>query len=287
MPRRTPDLGWGHPLRAPEWVTPAAADTARAVLHATGEQAQPLAADRGQHLALTVLRIQEPHYRQLSRVFATAGLRLELPYFDDRVIETALAVRLHERRTPWQYKPLLAAAMRGILPEVIAARTTKGEFGEDVRAGLRRHLPDILELFADSALATCGLINPDLLRRQLLAPQVDNAAVHAFKPKPPAKQSSRSACAAPAKAAYNAPSPPPSTAAPTAPGPPGAPESAPTPSPPTPGSKSTTNPSANPTPPATTDPSSPSHPVCRSSSGRAGPAPTAFASGCVSHRQAP
>ena len=180
-PRRTPDLGWGYPLRAPVWVTPAAIDTTRALLRATGEQARALASDRGQHLALAILRRQGRAYRQLARVFATGGLRLELPYFDDRVIEAALAVRTHERTTPWRYKPLLVEAMRGLLPEVIAARTTKGEFGQDVRVGLRRHLPDILEVFVDSALAAHGLINPDQLRRELLAPQIDNAVMIAME----------------------------------------------------------------------------------------------------------
>jgi asparagine synthase (glutamine-hydrolysing) len=181
LARRTPTLSWGYPLRAAPWVTPAAADTARAVLHFTGNEARPLAADRGQHVVLTMLRMMGPAYRQLSRVFATAGLRLELPYFDDRVIEAALAVRPYERTTPWLYKPLLVQAMRGILPDVIAARTTKGEFGEDVRIGLRRHLGEILAFFADSALAAHGLINPDLLRRALLKPQVDNVAVFALE----------------------------------------------------------------------------------------------------------
>ncbi len=181
LPRRTPALDWGYPLRAPSWVTPTALDAARAVLHATDEQAQPLAGDRGQHSALAVLRMMGPAYRQLSRVFATSGLRLELPYLDDRVIEAALAVRAHERRTPWRYKPLLVEAMRGILPPEIARRSTKGEFGQDVRVGLRRHLPEILEVFADSALASHGLINPDQLRRQLLTPQIDNAVVRALE----------------------------------------------------------------------------------------------------------
>ncbi|MGH3698363.1 MAG: asparagine synthase-related protein [Pseudonocardiaceae bacterium] len=181
LPRRTPDLGWGHPLRAPVWVTPAAVDTTRAVLRSTGDEAQPLAADRGQHVTLAILRMMGPAYRQMSRLVAPAGLRLELPYLDDRVVEAALAVRPHERRTPWRYKPLLVEAMRPILPAAIAARTTKGEFGQDLRVGLRRHLPDILELFADSALAAGGLINPDLLRRQLLTPQVDWTVIFAVE----------------------------------------------------------------------------------------------------------
>jgi asparagine synthase (glutamine-hydrolysing) len=181
VPRRTPTLGWGHPLRAALWVTPAALEITRAMLRSTGDEAQPLAADPGQHLTLAILRMMGSAYRQLSGVFAPAGVRLALPYCDDRVVEAALAVRPHERRTPWRYKPLLAEAMRGILPEVLAGRTTKGEFGEDLRVGFRRHRPDILELFADSALATHGLIDPDLLRRQLLTPQADNTAVFALE----------------------------------------------------------------------------------------------------------
>jgi asparagine synthase (glutamine-hydrolysing) len=179
--RRTPDLGWGAPLRAPVWVAPATLDTAQTVLRRTAEQAQPLAADRGQHRILATLRTHGLHYRQLSGVFATAGLRLELPYLDDRVIEAALGVRTHERRTPWRYKPLLTEAMRPILPEVIATRTTKGEFSEDLRVGLRRHLAEILDIFADSALAVHGLINPDLLHRQLVTPHVDHLTVNALE----------------------------------------------------------------------------------------------------------
>jgi asparagine synthase (glutamine-hydrolysing) len=180
-PRRTPYLDWGYPLRAPQWVTPAACDTARAILRATAETARPLATDRGQHSTLTALRTTGPRYRQLARQYATTGPRLELPYLDDRVIETALAVRLDERITPWRLKPLLIDAMHDVLPAPIAARTTKGEFGEDVRVGLRRHLPDILAVFADSTLATHGLIDTDRLRRALLAPHVDWTAMFAME----------------------------------------------------------------------------------------------------------
>lgn len=181
LPGRTPRLGWGHPVRAPVWITPAAADAARAALRAAANGAEPLAGDRGQHNALAVLRIMGPHYRQMARAFATAGPQLELPYFDDRVVEAALVVRPHERASPWRYKPLLVEAMRSTLPERIAARTTKGEFGQDVRVGWRRHLPEILEIFADSALATHGLINPDLLRRELLTSQVNGTIISALE----------------------------------------------------------------------------------------------------------
>lgn len=117
--------------------------------HASGNPA--LTEDRAQDIAVSLVRTMGAHYRQLSRVFSTAGLGLRLPFFDDRVIETALAVRPHERSTPRQYKPLLVDAMRPVLPEVIAARTTKGNSGKMSvlgssasardRGGLRRFRP--------------------------------------------------------------------------------------------------------------------------------------------------
>jgi asparagine synthase (glutamine-hydrolysing) len=174
-------LDWGPPLRAAAWATPDAVATARRVLRATAEHAKPLAAQRGQHATLAVLGASGPAYRQLARVFAQSGVRLEMPYFDDRVIDTALSVRAHERRTPWRYRPLQAEALHDILPPEISARSTKGEFGQDVRDGLARNLPAVLALFADSALAATGLIDPDVLRDHMLAPQVDNTAVFALE----------------------------------------------------------------------------------------------------------
>lgn len=173
-PRRSPDMDWSFPLQAGRWATSSAVDIARAVLRSIGDEAQPLAADRGQHAALSVLRMTAPGYRQLAGVFAAGGISLQLPYLDDRVIEAALAVRPEERATPWRYKPSLVEAMRDILPESIAKRASKGEFSEDTRIGLKQYRSDILNFMADSMLAKRGLIDLDLLRRELLAPQTDN-----------------------------------------------------------------------------------------------------------------
>ncbi|WP_218952439.1 asparagine synthase-related protein [Amycolatopsis anabasis] len=179
--RYTPDLGWGHPLRAQTWSTPTAIDATRDLLYELAEQASPLAPQRGQHTTLAVLRMAGSGYRQMLRLFTTGGIQLDMPFLDTSVIEAALAVRAHERRTPWRYKPLLAEAMRGILPDTIAGRATKGHFSEDLRLGLKRNLPAILDLFTDSALAAHGLIDPDALRSRLLAPQVDHATTFALE----------------------------------------------------------------------------------------------------------
>jgi asparagine synthase (glutamine-hydrolysing) len=171
---RHPPLGWGlMPLRAPVWVTDAAVDAARSELRKTADMARPFAADRGQHQFLVALRATAPAYRQVAGLFGQAGIRLHQPYLDDRVVEAALTVHVHERCTPWEYKPLLAAAMRDVLPERVRARTTKGSFDEDLRVGFSHSLDELLQLFADSELAKAGLISADAVRAQLLTPQAN------------------------------------------------------------------------------------------------------------------
>ncbi|QHC23563.1 asparagine synthase [Streptomyces sp. GS7] len=165
-----PALGWGALLPATPWATGEAVQTTRRLFHGLAEEIAPLAPDRGQHEALTALRSAGPVLRLLRREFAVEGLRLELPYLDDRVVEAVLAIHPHERCTPWRYKPVLAAAMRGLVPDVILDRSTKGDCEESVDRALQQHVPDLLELFADSLLAHRGLIDVAKLRTTLRTP---------------------------------------------------------------------------------------------------------------------
>ncbi|MEU4968740.1 asparagine synthase-related protein [Streptomyces smyrnaeus] len=174
---RRPVLGWGmDPIRASESATALAVEAARTALLRTADEAVPLADDPGQHQALLVLRSSVADHRQLAGMFADSGVHLDLPYLDDRVVEAVLSVRVHERGTPWRYKALLSEAMRGILPETVRDRATKGEFSAEARDGLRTHRGAVLALFADSALAERGLLDVDALHRQLHAPRADITA---------------------------------------------------------------------------------------------------------------
>jgi asparagine synthase (glutamine-hydrolysing) len=169
-PRGLPFLDWGPAFRLPLWVTPQAADSAQELLREAAGTAEPLARDRGQHETLQYLRIAGRAARQASRVMARAGLRLDVPYLDDRVIEVCLGVRMHERATPWRYKPLLVEAVRGIVPNAVLERATKGVFDADAHAGLRRHRTELIDLLDEPVLARLGLVEADALRRACLGP---------------------------------------------------------------------------------------------------------------------
>ena len=90
------------------------------------------------------------------------------PFLDDRVIEACLAVRLHERTTPFAYKPLTVTAMRGVVPAELLARRTKGEFSVDLHAGLRAQRAQLVQLLEVSVLARLGIVDAHALRQAVL-----------------------------------------------------------------------------------------------------------------------
>jgi asparagine synthase (glutamine-hydrolysing) len=169
-PIEEPLLGWGFTPRLPPWTTPAAVQAVRDLIRDEAPGTAPLAARRGQHRELETMRFVSRLARQLDHMAAGLGIALANPYHDDRVIEAGLAVRPEERVTPWRYKPLIAEAMRGIVPEPSLKRETKANGTGDEDPGLRRHRGELLALWDDSRLARLGLIDADLVREMCIGP---------------------------------------------------------------------------------------------------------------------
>lgn len=158
-------LGWGVPPRLFDWVTPEAARLARQALREAAGRAAPHHPDRGLHVDLDQIRSCTRIIRQWDRMASRAGVPMASPFLDDRVIEACLAVRPEERVTPWAYKPLLTAAMRGIVPDGCLRRTDKAAAAMDAADGLREHRADLQALWEDSHLERLGLVDGDALRR--------------------------------------------------------------------------------------------------------------------------
>ncbi|GLW09538.1 asparagine synthase [Microtetraspora sp. NBRC 13810] len=170
-PATAASVGWGPELRMPPWATPEAVEAAReALVDALAAAPEPLSPQRAQHAALLYVRTGGNGLRQIDQATSRAGLPYTAPFLDDAVVEAALSVRTHERGAQGRYKPLLRAAMAGIVPEPLLTRTTKGEYGVDVHTGLRRHRDDLLGLLDSSLLARRGLIDDDAARAALLDP---------------------------------------------------------------------------------------------------------------------
>ncbi|MFH9063037.1 lasso peptide isopeptide bond-forming cyclase [Streptomyces coeruleorubidus] len=158
-------LGWGMAPRLFDWVTPEAERMARRALLEAAATASPLHPDRGLHTDLEQIRACTRVIRQWDRMAARAGLPMASPFLDDRVIEACLAVRPSERVTPWRYKPVLSAAMRGIVPEACLRRANKATASMDASNGLREHRADLLALWEGSRLEELGLVDGAELRR--------------------------------------------------------------------------------------------------------------------------
>jgi asparagine synthase (glutamine-hydrolysing) len=157
-------LGWGFVPRLPPWITRDAAAVIADLIRNAARNAEPLARNPGQHRELDTMRFVSRIARQLAQMAAPLGLTFAAPYYDDRVIEAGLAVRPHERVTPWRYKPLIAEAMRGIVPDESLNRDTKANGTGDEEPGHRRHRGELMALWEDSRLARLGLIDADAVR---------------------------------------------------------------------------------------------------------------------------
>ncbi|MFT2016749.1 lasso peptide isopeptide bond-forming cyclase [Streptomyces sp. 796.1] len=158
-------LGWGMPPRLFDWVSPDAERAARRALREAAASAVPHHRDRGLHADLEQIRSCTRIIRQWDRMAAGAGVPMASPFLDDRVIEACLAVRPSERVTPWAYKPVLTAAMNGVVPAACLRRTNKAAASMDAVNGLREHRADLLALWEDSRLEQLGLVDGAVLRR--------------------------------------------------------------------------------------------------------------------------
>ncbi|MFF7729272.1 asparagine synthase-related protein [Streptomyces sp. NPDC008001] len=167
-----PSLSWGPEQHMPPWATRDAARSVRVALReAAAAGPEPLAPQRGQHGALVAVIAGGRGLRQMNQVISGMGPEYAAPFLDDGVVEAALSVRVAERNAPDRYKPVLASALRGIVPRFVLNRSTKGEYSAGLHTGLRVNRAALAGLFGDSdcLLARLGLIDAGVLRRELSA----------------------------------------------------------------------------------------------------------------------
>ena len=114
--------------------------------------------------ALTDLRRSgeaQRHLRELARPF---GIAVHAPFLDSAVIRAALSVPAASRADPWSYKPLLRAAMAGLVPSEVLGRRTKGDYSGEAYCGARGASDALRDLLRDSRLAELGVLEPGAVR---------------------------------------------------------------------------------------------------------------------------
>ncbi|MZD06745.1 asparagine synthase [Streptomyces sp. SID5785] len=166
---RTPQLDWGVRQSLPPWLTADARALVRDAFRAAAADARPLAPRPGRHLDLDTLRMGARHFRTLEDYGLGLGLPVAAPLYADHVIEATLAVRLTDRIDPARYKPLLAEAVRDVVPAALRARTTKDHMNGDTVQGLVRHAGELGRLWEPAASRLAGLGLVDAGRLEALA----------------------------------------------------------------------------------------------------------------------
>jgi asparagine synthase (glutamine-hydrolysing) len=94
---------------------------------------------------------------------APRGIQIAHPFRDVRLIGFALGVPAALKAIPGRRKPLLATALRGVLPEAIRLRREKRGFNDLYGRGLVKHLQKLEELVETSPLISLGIIDPPVL----------------------------------------------------------------------------------------------------------------------------
>ncbi|MFF5828502.1 asparagine synthase-related protein [Streptomyces bacillaris] len=167
---RTPLLSWGVRQSLRPWFTDQARTLITEEFRTAAERAEPIDRWRGRHVDIDAVRMGARHFQAMEDIGMTIGLPVAAPFYDDRVLEATLAVRLPERISPWRYKPLLVEAMRGVVPDALLARTTKDHMSSDEHQGLREHAHELADLWTGSRLAEHGLVDARHLLRLAAEP---------------------------------------------------------------------------------------------------------------------
>jgi asparagine synthase (glutamine-hydrolysing) len=94
---------------------------------------------------------------------APRGMVLTHPFRDPRVYSLGLGIQSRVRPQPDVQKPILAAALRGILPERILNRPSKGHFNEVYYVGLSRNLRRMEALIEEAPVGDLGILDKAVL----------------------------------------------------------------------------------------------------------------------------
>jgi asparagine synthase (glutamine-hydrolysing) len=118
----------------------------------------PDAVGPADHSALVELRSAGQAQRFLRELGASIGLAVHAPYLDNAVVHAAMAIPAVRKADPHRFKPLLSAALDGLVPADVLARRTKGAYQAEEYLGARQSRAQIYSWLADSRLAGLGVI---------------------------------------------------------------------------------------------------------------------------------
>ncbi|NEA52671.1 albusnodin/ikarugamycin family macrolactam cyclase [Streptomyces sp. SID13666] len=113
----------------------------------------------GDRTALTELRIAATVQQQLSDTAREFEVWPHAPFLDNDVVRACTGLSSYHRADPRAVKPLLGAALAGLVPEPVLTRRGKGNYTAEDYQGARLHAKEIRSLLTGSRLADLGIID--------------------------------------------------------------------------------------------------------------------------------
>jgi asparagine synthase (glutamine-hydrolysing) len=149
---------WSQPHG--HWLTNGA--RARLAAHArdTADHLTDDGLEVGDAVTLGQLRQQALTQQVIRATGAEFGIPVHAPFLDTEVVRTCLSLTARLRADPAAPKPLLCAALAGLVPETVLARRTKGDYTRDAHQGVRRAAVALRRMLSESVAADHGLIEP-------------------------------------------------------------------------------------------------------------------------------
>lgn len=168
-----PRLQWEPEPRLPDWASASAVDAARQLLTAPTMDDTATGARAVDFEMLRLIVADGTLVRRMSQVMELDGVSYQAPFLDDQVVDLAFRVQLEDRIQPGQYKPVLQAAVVGVVPAELLNRRSKGDYSAEAYAGLKANRASMSQAFEDSTLERLGLIDGAAVQRFLTAVHPD------------------------------------------------------------------------------------------------------------------
>src|SRR5690606_34971198 len=122
-------LRWLAPTGVAAWLTPEARDGLLTTISDLAAIAPRGYGSLSRRRAWDEVREFGTYQAELNAQAASLGLRLHAPFLDNEVIRACMALPPYLHNHPHHQKPLLAAALRGLVPNSVLDRHTKGVYG--------------------------------------------------------------------------------------------------------------------------------------------------------------
>ncbi len=146
----------------PGWVD--AGFARRTAIHRRSTVASPHHAPRGGLFAAEAVHGLAIAHRYMAREDEREGVEPRHPFLDRRLVEFSLGLPPEARIRPRESKWVLREAMRGILPEEVRTRRSKGGIDARFLWALNREAPRLDRLLRDPISAQLGWVRADALR---------------------------------------------------------------------------------------------------------------------------